>query len=115
MANLIGKPDFADEVWEQSLEIFRALGDEQGVAIILHRLSTTTGLVRRDWARARLLAEDSLERHRRIGDRKGETQNLAVLALALREEGDLERACALVEESIAIADDIGFRWWSAGA
>jgi tetratricopeptide (TPR) repeat protein len=114
MANLIGKPDVADAIWEQSLEIFRTLGDEQGIAIILHRLSMTP-LVRHDWARTRSLAEDSLERHRRIGDRKGETQNLAVLAIVLREEGDLGRAYTLVEQSIAIADDIGFRWWSAGA
>ena len=115
MANLIGEKDLADAIWEQSLEIFRALGDEQGIAIILHRLSTSTPLVRRDWARTRSLAEDSLERHRRIGDRKGETQNLAILAIALREEGDLEGACTSAEQSIAIADDVGFRWWAAGA
>ncbi len=114
MCNILGDGRLADRIWEQSLAAFRALSDERGVAIILHRLATTAA-ARADLPRARALAEESLTGHRRSGFSKGEAQALTTLGVVARAEGDLERALELLEESARIAESIGFRWWLAGA
>jgi predicted ATPase/class 3 adenylate cyclase len=113
--NLIaGNATGAGEQWDESLAIHRSLGDERGVAILLHRLSTPAARMG-DWPRAKALAEESLAGFRRVGWRKGEPQALSMLADVARHEGDLEHALVLLEESAAIADEVGFVWWLAGA
>jgi predicted ATPase/class 3 adenylate cyclase len=114
MTHIARELEPAIELWEKSLAIHRSLGDERGVAIMLHRLSTPAAAMG-DWARAKALAEESLAGHRRVGWRKGEPQALSQLADVARVEGDLERALALLEESAEIAEEVGFRWWLAGA
>jgi predicted ATPase/class 3 adenylate cyclase len=113
MNNIGGYIERAVELWSQSLEIHRSLGDERGVAIILHRLATPAAATG-DWRRARELAEESLAGFHRVGWRKGEPQALSVLADCARAEGDLERARELLEEAAAISKEVGFPWWQAG-
>ena len=113
MWGLTGHPHVADRLWQESLDIFRRLGDEQGIGLMLHRLSTTAAM-RGEWPRARELAEESLEKFRRIGFGKGETQAVAMLGNVARVEGDLERSLELLDESARIAESTGFRWWLAG-
>jgi predicted ATPase len=114
MTHIEGNLERAIELWEKSLAIHRSLGDERGVAIMLHRLSTPAAAMG-DWARAKALAEESLAGHRRVGWRKGEPQALSQLAAVAQVEGDLEHALALLEESAEISEEVGFRWWLAGA
>jgi predicted ATPase/class 3 adenylate cyclase len=114
MNHIAGNTARAVELWEASLAIYRSLGDERGVAIMLHRLSTPAARMG-DWPRAKALAEESLAGHRRVGWRKGEPQALSMLAEVARNEGDLEHALELLEESAAIAEEVGFHWWRAGA
>ena len=113
MENMLGQIDLAVERWEQALVIARTLGDEQAVAVLVHRLSDMARL-RGDLPGARALAEESLAGHRRVGFRKGETQALTSLAEVVRAEGDLEGALELLEESRPIAEEVGFRWWLSG-
>ena len=60
MENVLGQPELAGEHFEQALAMARELGDELGVAILLHRLANTASVRGRHGARARVLAEESL-------------------------------------------------------
>ncbi len=85
-------------VGREALEIVRRLGDERGIAILLHRFSNTA--IRRGDVALREFAEESLDAHHRAGSfPKGEAQALSSLAWVARQEGDLERALELLGES----------------
>jgi predicted ATPase len=113
MENQLGHPDRAEELWERALAIARDLGDEQAVAVLLHRLSHVA-MARRDFPLMRQLAEESLAGHRAVGFPKGAAQALSSLAVVARAEGELEKALELLHEARRITDAIGFRWWLAG-
>jgi predicted ATPase/class 3 adenylate cyclase len=114
MQNAVGQLDASEKSWAEALEIVRRLGDERGVAVLLHRFSNTA-MRRGDVARARELAEESLAGHRRVGRfPKGEAQALSSLAWVARREGDFDRALELLAESGQLADEVGFRWWLTG-
>ena len=110
---LLGDVDFGESLFEESLSLFRALSDDRGVAILLHRFAMIA-TSRTDLPRARALAEESLAMHRRSGSGKGETQAIFSLAQVARAEGDPEEALELLDEGARIADSIGFPWWLAG-
>jgi tetratricopeptide (TPR) repeat protein len=108
----VGDPDAVD-AFERSLAAYRAAGDPQGEAIILHRLAVAA------WAHgereeARRLAEQSLAGHRESGFVKGELQPLGLLGHLEWEDGRPDRALELTQESVRLAHEIGFRWWEAG-
>jgi tetratricopeptide (TPR) repeat protein len=114
MQNMVGQLDAADASWERALELVRPLGDDRAVAALLHRLSNTS-IRRGDVDRARNLAQESLEGHRRAGGfPKGETQALTTLAWVAKQEGDFDHALELLREARAKAAAAGFRWWEAG-
>ena len=52
-ADMSGEDDAAQAHWQQSLEIFRELGDEAGQAVLLHRLAISAQRVGRSRAGAR--------------------------------------------------------------
>jgi non-specific serine/threonine protein kinase len=114
MANALGQLDLSEQSWERALVIARKLGDDRAVAILLHRFSNTA-IRRDDVQRVQTLAEESLAGHRRAGRfPKGECQAVGSLAWVARREGDPQRAVELLEESCALAEEAGFRWWLAG-
>jgi predicted ATPase/class 3 adenylate cyclase len=114
MQNATGQLDASEASWTEALEIVRRLGDERGVAVLLHRFSNTA-IRRGNVSRVRELAEQSLAAHRRAGPfPKGEAQAVSSLAWVARREGDFERALELLSESGCLADEAGFRWWRTG-
>jgi predicted ATPase/class 3 adenylate cyclase len=114
MENILGHPELGKELWEQALTIARELGDELGVAILLHRLATAA-VQGGEMERVRELAEESLAAFRSVGGfAKGEAQALTSLAEVRQADGDLEGALELLEESRRLATTSGFRWWQAG-
>ena len=113
MVNAMGDFEAAAELWSRALPIARRIGDEQAVAILLHRFANAA-MGRGDVEQARSFAEESLAGHRRAGFRKGETQALTALADVARAQGDLERALELLEESRGISEEVGFLWWLSG-
>ena len=113
MENILGRTDRAIQGWERALTIAYELGDEQAVAILLHRLSDMAR-IRGDLQGARALADESLAGHRRVGFRKGEAQALTSLAEIARAEGELEGALELLHESARLCELVGFRWWLSG-
>ncbi len=114
MQNATGQADASERSWDEAMAILRRVGDERGIAILLHRYSNTA-IRRGDVARVRTFAEESLAAHRRAGRfPKGEAQAVSSLAWVARQEGDLERALELLDESGRMCDEAGFRWWRAG-
>ena len=114
MANALGRLDESEASWERALAVARDLGDDRAVAILLHRFSNTA-IRRGDVRRVRSLAEESLAGHRRAGHfPEGECKAVGSLAWVALHEGDYERALELLNESCALAEEAGFRWWLAG-
>jgi predicted ATPase/class 3 adenylate cyclase len=114
MANIQRRFDDAVPPYQESLDIYRELGDSHGIAIILHRFAQLATL-ERDLERARSLCEQSMELHRRSGYRRGEAQVLRALGDIEQAEGHNEAALELMRESASIAEQIGFVWWQAGS
>ena len=113
MENILGHPELSEQLWEQALAMARELGDDLGVAILLHRLATSAVRLG-DMERVRELAEESLAAFERVGFVKGEAQALTSLAEVRQAEGDLEGALQLLDESARKAEMSGFRWWLSG-
>ena len=112
-AAVIDHQERATAALERSLAEYRALGDERGIAIILHRFAVIAWM-RGDNVTARSLSEESLEHFVRTGFKKGEAQVLSALANVEWADGNAERAFELLERSATLAGEIGFRWWQAG-
>jgi predicted ATPase len=112
-AHFAGEFDFAERLCEESLAEYEQLGDDHGIAVLLHRLSIFA-LHRGDIEQASALSERSLELHRRLANDKGAAQPLALLGAIALQSGDRGRGRALLEESAELAGKIGWRWWRAG-
>ncbi|MDP9303468.1 MAG: hypothetical protein M3O92_03070 [Actinomycetota bacterium] len=112
-ASFAGEFDLAERLWKESLAEYEQLGDEHGIAVLLHRLSISA-LIRGDVEQARALSERSLELHRRLANDKGAVQPMALLGAIALQSGDRRGGLALLEESAELAGKIGWRWWRAG-
>jgi predicted ATPase/class 3 adenylate cyclase len=105
-----GDYEGAQQLMEQSLELFRAAGDEEGEAVILHRLaigSISMGKLEP----GRELLEQSLELFRKSGNRRGEAESVGTKGYLAEAEGRLEEALDFYEQSQAFAVEVGFDWW----
>jgi predicted ATPase len=98
---------------EKSLALFRSLGDERGIAVLLHRIAIST-LQGGDTQKARELAEESLWLFRRLGLSRGEAECIGALGYVEYNEGNLATAIPLFRQSAEMAAEIGFTWWQIG-
>jgi predicted ATPase len=112
-ASFAGEFDLAERLWEESLAEYEQLGNERGIAVLLHRLAISV-LIRGDVEQARARGERSLELHRRLANDKGAVQPLTLLGAIALQSGDRRRGLALLEESAELAGRIPWRWWRAG-
>jgi predicted ATPase len=99
---------------EESLALFRALGDDEGMAVLLHRIAISTLIHLRDPARARELLAESREHYGRVGSGRGEAEVVGALGYVARDEGDKEAALELFTRAAELADETGFTWWEVG-
>jgi tetratricopeptide (TPR) repeat protein len=93
---------------EQSLALYRALGDRWGMA----RLVGGLGLLAWDggnYGEAQRFAEESLALRRALGDRLGMTGALYLLGTIASAQGQLEEAERLAREGYAILQEVGDR------
>ena len=110
---IAGEFDRGTQIYEQSLDEYRALGDEAGVAHVLHRLASSA-MAKSDFARARMLAEESRTLHRRAKSRRGEGIALGTLAdIEWRAGVNRDASFELAKQAAAIAREVGFPWWEA--
>lgn len=94
--------------FEESLEAFRALGDEHHSLLAALQLAWTCEELG-DMDRGRMLAEEVLELARAAGNQRMEAMALADLGFHAREEGRFEDALALIAASYRIHADLGER------
>ena len=92
--------------YDESLALFRSLGDKHGSAKTLADLGVTAW-AQGDYSRATLLCEESLALYRELGDRQGSAWALTWLGSVVRDRGDYARAIALFEESLALCQEVG--------
>jgi predicted ATPase/class 3 adenylate cyclase len=111
-ADIAGELEQAERLYREGLATYRSLGDERGVANLVHRLGVVASKSG-DSERARPLWEESLAIFRRLGDRKGEAQPLQALANLEYEEGRPEQAVELAERSLELSRETGFVWIEA--
>jgi predicted ATPase len=110
---LAGHYEQSHRVNLESLALFRALGDDQGVAVLLHRIGIST-LQLGDSEKAREILEESRRLFRQTGVARGEAEAIGGLGYVAHVEGDLESATDLFFRSAEMAGEIGFAWWQVG-
>jgi tetratricopeptide (TPR) repeat protein len=106
MADPIGNAAHAHELSEQSLALFRELGNTRGVADVLHNVafrSMHTG----HYQRVETRGGEALALFRALGDDGKTAQALYTLGLAAERQGHYERAASLLEESLALRRERG--------
>ncbi len=85
---------------QESLLLFRELGDQQGIALSLFILSVVP-LMKGDIGTARTRTEEALAVFREMGDRERIAWSLSTLGLLDMQEGNYDSARAHYEESLA--------------
>ncbi len=110
---ILGHFDRGMALYEESLAIYRSLGDELGVAHMLHRLAVDAVRVG-DLERGRTLTEEARSMAAGLGARKDEALALATLGSIAFEEGNTDQAIELLEQSVEVAAEVGFAWWQGG-
>jgi DNA-binding SARP family transcriptional activator/predicted ATPase len=88
------------QLGEQSLDLYRALGDQWGMANVLDELGWAASLLG-DYGAARCFYEESLRLHQTLGNPRGIASSLGALGYTLFHNGQVEEAERLVRESIA--------------
>jgi tetratricopeptide (TPR) repeat protein len=95
-------------LYEQSLALYRALGDRWGTARVLTGLGIHA-FYEGNYSEAQQFAEESLALYRALGDQSGIAGALTWLGMIASAQGQLEEAERLMREGIAIRQEIGVR------
>jgi DNA-binding CsgD family transcriptional regulator len=103
-----GDYQFAQSTLEQALEIFKRLGDRQGVARTLNRLGLAVWF-RGDVERFRVLVDESLAVFRELEDLEGIGLSLMHVGTVALAHDDPASAPPPIEESLAICRELGDR------
>jgi predicted ATPase/DNA-binding SARP family transcriptional activator/Tfp pilus assembly protein PilF len=106
LAQRLGEYERAVAQFEESLALFREMGNQQGIAHALSRLGSVAvhqGNYR--WAAA--AHEESLALKRELGDKWGIATSLGTLALVSWQQGDYEQARARYNESLILYRELG--------
>jgi predicted ATPase len=110
---IAGAYEHSHQANEQSLALFRALGDERGEAELLTRIGIST-LQLGDPKKAREILNEGLRLSRRHKLIRGEAGAIGGLAYVTQAEGELPEAIELFEQSAQMAAEVGFTWWRVG-
>lgn len=115
----LAEPERAETRATESLEVYRRLGNESGIALSTHLLGWVAQY-RSDYERAAELIESARVRHEDIGERFHAGWALHHLGMLARLRGDYEGAKTLHEEAIAVYREVGdrtrvgFALWNLG-
>ncbi len=98
--------DHAVVLNEESLKLYRELGDKRGIAITLNSLGHLA-LAQGDYAGVRTRCQESLPLLRELGERFRLAEALILLAYESHARGDYATARVLGEESLALCREVG--------
>jgi len=93
---------------EESLALYREVGDTGGIADALYELGTLAWH-QDDYGRARALHEESLALYREVGDNVGIARVLGQLGSLAQVQGDYSQARTLFEEGLALYRELGHK------
>jgi tetratricopeptide (TPR) repeat protein len=99
----------AQELADQSMAVFREVGDKFGMAQCLDHLGSYA-LIRGDYLQSKKIWEEDLALRREIGDKDGIAWILSCLANLAFWQGNYEQANALYIESQNAFREIGNKW-----
>jgi len=102
LAALQGNIALAHRCLQESLVLWQALGDQQGVGLVHHALGTAAAF-ERELPTARTELEQSISILERLGDHSGLARVQVVLAVVLSLLGEMEAARSLAEQNVARA------------
>jgi predicted ATPase len=111
-ADLAGLDRRAVELTQESVELYRQLGDDRGVALVEQMLAVSAWR-RQDWDRMRELTEHSME----LAEGRFpfiETSNYWLLGQLALLDDDLERAIELTQRGTEMAHATASVWWESG-
>jgi predicted ATPase/Flp pilus assembly protein TadD len=98
----------ARSYFEESLEIWRSLGNKQGIASSLNNLGWVAWR-QSDYKDARALSEEGLSLNRELGNKQGIAHSLNNLGYVMHHQGDYQAARSLHEESLCLRRELGDR------
>jgi predicted ATPase/DNA-binding CsgD family transcriptional regulator len=98
--------DRAQQRGEESLALYRKLGDQPGTASLLE-LMGAVAWKRNDVATARTFHEESAALFTKLGDRESALWPLMLSAIMMGWQGEYERSRALLEEIVAMFRQVG--------
>jgi predicted ATPase/class 3 adenylate cyclase len=113
LARVQGDTPLAREFFEESLALFRTLGEQADVANTLHNLGSVVHF-QGDLRLATALLDESLTLWRTAGDRWGLAMALSFRGSLARDRGEVTQAIALYEESLGLLREHG-DWWGVAA
>jgi predicted ATPase/DNA-binding XRE family transcriptional regulator len=99
LASVQGDYAAANTLHEESLALYRELGDKQSIAWTLNHLGHAK-MMQGDYSQATALHEESLALFQELGDNPGSTFLLIQLGESAYLQGEHERAVALIEQSL---------------
>jgi predicted ATPase/class 3 adenylate cyclase len=109
-ANPAGDDVLAERLYQESHDLYREVGDGEGIAVTLLRLGYSALYVSQP-DRALELAHESLRASREVGYRAVESQALGLAGEVEYLQGKHRVGTELIEQSAALAGEVGFRWW----
>jgi predicted ATPase/DNA-binding SARP family transcriptional activator/uncharacterized protein HemY len=105
-ARVQGDVEQARKWFEESLGIYREIGDRRGLCMILGELGELA-MLRSEYPQATLLFNECLTLSRQIGDSAHTALGLAQLGRAALQQGASEEARSCFEQSLALWRDLG--------
>ena len=99
--------DRAEALYQESLVIFRELGDIRGIAFSLQVLAWIVQRKGENIALRHSLLEESLMLNQELGDKEAIAESLYFLADTDSSQGEYARGSALFEESLALFRELG--------
>ena len=107
LAYLQSDDDGAKALSQESLVLYREIGDTQGIATSLTLLAWLDRRKSSNFAAARSLIEESLALNREVGNKDAIAWSLIFLADNVSMQGEYSRGHALLEESLAMFRELG--------
>src|SRR5881227_339760 len=98
--------DRAEALCEESLALYRELGDTAGIASSLHLLAAIAW-GRGNLAMARSQEEEALALFKEVGDKRSVAYALVYLGNLIIDQGEYVRARSLLEDSLAMNKELG--------
>ncbi len=106
LAGWLGDPDRGEVLCQESLVLFREVGDTAGVRVAVLHLGLSA-LQRKDWAAARSRFEESLATFKEAGDKGGMAWSLSFLSEVDLYQGEYTRGRSRAEASLVLYKELG--------